>query len=228
MRINAKRIALAAALLSGVAVPFAWGAGVFQTYPIIGGAAYCASGNVSGNAQGSITGQGGVNPGANVTTGTTICGQTVPAGPPALTGTEVFPVDLFTPGTNTGAGGPATADLPVTALGNGYGTSQVITTNTSVVVANGVARLISNQGTATIASVTLPPNPMQNQSFCITNAGSGVLSLTSIVVGTTGQVFVQGAAPASLAIQTNNAAAAALSTVCWNYNVANTTWYRTN
>lgn len=218
---------LAAAAAVCVAGGVAWSAGIFQTYPIIGGAAYCASTIGQGSVQAGPTGQGAGAAGAGVVTGAVICGQTVPAGPSALTGTEVFPVDLFTPGTAQIAGGPATADLPVTALGNGYGTSQVITTNTSVVVANGVSRLISNQGTATIASITLPPNPMQNQSFCITNAGSGVLTMTSIVVGTAGQVFVQGAAPASLAIQTNNAAAAALSTVCWNYNIANTTWYRT-
>src|SRR5882672_209565 len=229
MRVNAKRTALAAVLLAGVAVPFAWGAGVFQTYPIIGGAAYCASGNVSGAAQGGITGQGAPIPGAGVTTGTSICGQTVPAGPPALTGTEVFPVDLYTPGTNITAGGPATADLPVTAIGNGYGGTTVITTNAAVVLANGISNLISNQTTATITTgITLPPNPMQNQELCISNAGTGVLTLTAVTVGTAGQSIV-GTAVTSIPVATavGTAGTVTLSSVCWLYNVANTTWYRT-
>lgn len=233
MRVNAKRTALAAVLVASVAVPFAWGAGVFQTYPIIGGAAYCASGNVSGAAQGGITGQGAPIPAAGAVTGTSICGQTVPAGPPALTGTEVFPVDLYTPGTLVGAGGPATADVPVTLIANGVGGTQVNTTvgtTASVVIANGISKLIYAGATAaTYTSLTMPPNPMQNQQFCIHNAGSGILTLTAVVVGTSGQVFVQGAAPTTLPVEVASGAQTTVTnpSACWLYNVSNTTWYRT-
>jgi hypothetical protein len=231
MRINAKRLALAAALLTGVAVPLAWSAGLYGTLPIIGGAAYCGSAVVQGNSQGSITGQGGGQGTANTITGSVICGQTVPAGPPALTGTEVVAVDLNTPG--TAASSPVnTAALPVTAIGNGYGTTVINTTTgtgQNPVVANGVSNYIyAGSSTATFATITLPPNPMQNQTFCIRNAGAGILTLTSIVVGTTGQVFVQGAAPTSIPVQVASGAQATVTntSTCWIYNVSNTTWYR--
>lgn len=216
---------LAAAAAVAVAGSLAWGAGIFQTYPIIGGSSYCASTVLQGSVQGSITGQGGGPASAGTVTGTTICAQTVPAGPPALTGNEVFPVDLYTPGTQQYAG-VATADLPVTALGAGYGTTQVITTNAALAVANGVSLLISNQAAATLGTLTLPPAPMQGQRFCISNAGSGALTLGTIQVGTSGQSIVQGAAPTNLAVETANTVAAASPMVCWSYNVSNTSWYR--
>jgi hypothetical protein len=214
-----------------VAVPAAYGMGLFQTLPIIGGASYCASSNVSGAAQGTVTGTGGGTASAGQTTGTVICGQTVPAGPTALTGTEVVPVDLYTPGTAQIAGGPATAVLPVTALGNGYGGTTVLaTTGTTALVAasNGISNLVyAGSGTATYTTLNLPPNPFQNEQFCVRNAGSGILSIGTLAVGTTGQSIV-GVTPTSIPVATavGTAGTVTLSANCWIYNVANTTWYR--
>jgi hypothetical protein len=229
MKLKTVLTALAGAAI--IAIPVAYAAGLFQTLPIIGGAAYCASSNVVGPAQTGITGQGGGTAGANVTTGNTICGQTVPAGPPALTGAEVVPVDLYTPGTAVQAGGPATAVLPVTALGQGYGTTQIFTTTgttASLPVANGVSNLvISVGGTATtITSLVLPPNPIQNQQFCVRNVSTVLPAITGTVVGTTGQSIV-GTPMTTLGVQTSTGAATFVQTEeCFVYNVANTTWYR--
>jgi hypothetical protein len=221
-RFDKRSAALAVALLAGVAVPFAWGAGIFQTYPIIGGAAYCASGNVSGNAQGTITGQGGANPGPGVTTSTVICGQTVPAGPPALTGTEVIPVDLYTPGTNIAAGGPSTAVLPVTAIGGGYGAIQVQTTGATATVSNGIATLFLN-GVGATEAVTLTAAPINNQVVRLVN-GSAVAITTFSVAANTGQTLTGGGvAPTSLPAQSATSEA---GQVAYQYNLANTTWYR--
>ena len=71
------------------------GAGYYTaTLPIVGGAAYCGS----------------------YTTGATgqICAQTIPAGPPAMTGLELFPVD-----TQLGSGNmPTSAAVPAGLLGS--------------------------------------------------------------------------------------------------------------
>lgn len=210
-----------------VAGTLSWGAGIFQTYPIIGGAAYCASANVSGNAQGGITGQGGTTPSANQTTGTTICGQTVPAGPPALTGTEVFPVDLYTPGTAVQAGGPATAILPV--MSTGAGNIAVLTTTgttASVAATNSTNHLVyAGAGIATWTTFSLPPNPLTNQQFCLSNAGSGVLTLGAV---TSGSNTVVGTTPTSVPVATavGTAGTVTLAENCWMFQSSNTTWYR--
>lgn len=220
-RFRSAAVAAAVALCASAGIAYA--AGLWSTLPIIGGASYCASYVTGTGNLGGITGQGQGTIGQ-------ICGQTVPAGPPALTGTEMLPADLLTPGTSSS--GPTTsAILPVTALGNGYGNTVVNTTTgtgQNPVVANGVSTYIyAGAGTATLATLTFPPNPMQNQKFCIVDAGAGVLTLTSLVAGTSGQNFA-GTTPTSLPVQTavGTAGTATLGTNCWLYNVANTTWYR--
>jgi hypothetical protein len=149
------------------------------------------------------------------------CVSTV-TGPTSLTGNETVPAD-----TNLSQGqNPQSIRIPMTSLGGGN--IQVVTTNASVTTAAGTRYLISNQSTATIASVALPPNPTDNQVFTIVNAGSGVLTLTAITVGASpsGTTIAQGAAPASLAVQTNNSAAASLSAVDYVYRAADNKWYR--
>jgi hypothetical protein len=71
---------------------------------------------------------------------------------------------------------------------------------------------------------------MQNQQFCLVNAGSGILTTTAIVVGTTGQLIVGGAAPSSIPVQVASGAQTTVTNakVCYIYNVSNTSWYRTN
>lgn len=191
-------VALAALAVASVA---AVAAGMFPGLPIVGAGSYCGGFSTGVNGQ--------------------VCTVTVPAGPTALTGKELIPAD-----TQLAQGqAPQTVSIPAAALGAGL--QQVVTTNASVAMVQGQTSLISNQTTATIALINLPPNPVNGQRATITNAGSGVLTITSIAVASgSGQSIVQGAAPASLAIQTNNSAAAAASTVQYVYNAANTTWYR--
>lgn len=230
---------LHAAITFAVAVVLCWSlvpppwkakaAGIFQTYPIIGGAAYCASSVVVGPAQGGPTGQGGGVAGAGVTTGNVICGQTVPAGPTGLAGTEVFPVDLYTPGTAQIAGGPATADLPITLLANAYGNITVLTTTgttASVAASNTTSHLVyAGAGTATWTTFALPPNPINNQSFCLSDAGSGVLTLSAV---TSGSNSIVGTTPTSIPVATavGTAGTVTLSENCWVFQLSNTTWYR--
>lgn len=171
--------------------------GLWPNLPIVGSAAYSCG----------------------TTNGVSTC--TVPAGPTALTGTENIPAN-----TNySGGQSPQNVLVPVTMFASGAGSLQVVTTNTSVEIANGVSTLVSNQGTATIASIKMPSAPMNNQIVRIVNAGSGVLTITALSANT-GQSLVQGAAPATLAIQTTNSAAAAVSSVEYIYRASNTTWYR--
>lgn len=179
--------------------------GMFSKLPIIGGQPYCAL----------FAGDG------------TTCVENVPAGPPALTGNERVPADTHMPNGQS----PQTALLPSTLLANGYGGTTIATitgTTAAVVVADGISNYIyAGAGAATYTSFKLPPNPIQNQKFCLTDAGSGILTLTAVAVGTTGQSIV-GTAPTSIPVATavGTAGTVTLSSNCWIYNVSNTSWYR--
>ncbi len=97
-------------IAAGVAIVaaggIAWGAGLWSTLPIVGQPSFCVS-TVSGaggfNAAGNVGG-GGVT-GQGQSTGGSLCAQTVPAGPPSLTGNELVPAD-------TGLQLPATVTIP--------------------------------------------------------------------------------------------------------------------
>lgn len=69
-------------------------AGNWSTLPILGGAAFCG---------GTTTGVGGQ-----------ICSTNIPAGPPAITGSETVPADM----NYTGGAQPQTANIPVSLLGS--------------------------------------------------------------------------------------------------------------
>lgn len=197
-----KRISLTIALGLFLTAGAAIAGGQWMGFPIVG---------VPANTVCESTGNNGV------------CNQYVPAGPTAIPPTATIPADTQLPNGQN----PQTVRVPVTFFAQAMGNAQVVTTNASVAIADGTNVLISSQGVATIALVNLPPNPANNQVVTIANAGSGVLTLTSIAVASgSGQSIVGGAAPATLAIQTNNAAAAALSSVSYIYQAANTTWYR--
>jgi hypothetical protein len=85
-----KRILLGAAGLLAAAVTVAYAAGNFPDYPQVGQPSFCTS-NVTGvNAAGNTS---------------VVCAQTVPAGPPAVTGNELIPAD-------TGLNTPATVTIP--------------------------------------------------------------------------------------------------------------------
>lgn len=90
----------------------AFAAGIYSTYPIVGQNSFCVSTvsgaggfNAAGNAGGAgQTGQGQANSGS-------LCAQTVPAGPPALTDEELIAAD-------TGITNPATVTIPSGMLGS--------------------------------------------------------------------------------------------------------------
>lgn len=92
--------------VAGVAVAaastLAIAAGNYLTYPIVGSPSFCASTVTGIGGQGGVTGQGQGSTGS-------ICAQTIPAGPPALTGNELIPVD-------TGIATPASATIPTSLL----------------------------------------------------------------------------------------------------------------
>lgn len=201
---------LAVALTVGSVAAYA--AGNYSTYPIVGGASFCVS-TVGVNGQAGNTGQGGGTAGTNGA----YCPQTVPAGPPALTGTELIPLDTGL----AGGAPPQSAVLPVTDLHAGY--YQIVTTGTTVTVAPNVQNLILNLAATTMA-VTLPAAPYDNEVVTISNA-STIVSTFSVTTNT-GQTAVQGAAPTSLAAQAANTAATAQSEVAYLYNASGQKWFR--
>jgi hypothetical protein len=212
-----KTLGLAAVVATSVLIPVAYASGIFQGYPVVGSAAFCAT----NNSQQTTT----TVPGAAYTSSQ--CTTTVPAGPTTLTGAEDFVAD-----TNVAnGGGQETVRVPSSMLANGFGNTTIATTTgttAAVVVADGVSNYIyAGAGTATYTSFKLPPNPMQNQQFCLSDAGTGILTLTAVAVGTSGQSIV-GVAPTSIPVATavGTAGTVTLSKNCWLYNVSNTSWYR--
>lgn len=212
-----KTLGLAAAV-AGSLVTASFASGIFQGWPIVGGASFCESTNSQST---SNTVPGTLPSNSNCTT-------TVPAGPTTLTGLEVIPMDTGV----VNGGGAATVLVPALSLGNGFGGTTVATTTgttAAVVVADGISNYIyAGAGTATYTSFKLPPNPIQNQKFCLTDAGTGVLTTTSIVVGTSGQT-ITGTAVTSIPVATavGTAGTVTLSSNCWLYVAGATkTWYR--
>jgi hypothetical protein len=195
----------AAALLATIAIAIA--AGAFQGFPLVGdttGATCLSYGNGA------------------------VCNQFRPAGPAALTGSEQIPAD-------TGASTvPATVLIPTSLLANGYGGATIFSTTgttAAIVVADGISNYIyTGTGTATFTSWKLPANPIDNQKVCLTNAGTGVLTLTAVAAsanraGTT--PTITGTAPTSIPVATavGTAGTVTLATNCWLFTVAGV-WYR--
>lgn len=140
----------AAAGLCGLLVTggLAWAAGSYSLLPIVGGAAFCAS-TVSGAGApfGGATGQGQGSAGS-------VCAQTVPAGPPALTGNELIPADTVTaPGAS-----PQTVTIPIRLLGAGPVQYNAPLTGASITV-NPLSSTLVLDPAGTIAALTLvfPP-----------------------------------------------------------------------
>lgn len=216
MNSTLKKLGLAAVVAASVAIPAAYASGIFQGYPVVGSAAFCTSTNSQSTAN-TVPG----------TLPSSVCTTTTPAGPTTLTGSEVIPMDT---GVANG-GGAATVLLPSMSLGNGFGGTTIATTTgttAAVVVADGISNYIyAGAGAATYTSLKLPPNPMQNQKFCLTDAGTGILTTTAIVVGTTGQTIV-GTAVTSIPVATavGTAGTVTLSSNCWLYTSASKVWYR--
>ena len=151
---------LAGALLAlGIGMPAVLeAAGMFTTWPVIGGPSFCAS-NVTGS-----TGQ--------------ICGQTVPAGPNSLSGSELIPLDVNSG--NTGApqqSAVVPSGMLGTALNRLFGGDFII---------NLAQRLNSSKGIAALANVALAPaiitadgwwaySTGSNATFTIANGATEIL-----------------------------------------------------
>jgi hypothetical protein len=212
-----KVLGLAAVVASSVLIPAVYAAGIFNGYPILGTAAFCTS----TNSQSTSNTVPGTIPSGNCTT-------TTPTGPTTLTGNEVFPMDTHV----ANGGGQETVLMPTPLIANGFGGTTIATTTgttAAVVAADAISTYIyAGSTTATYTSFKLPPNPIQNQQFCLVNAGAGVLTLTAVAVGTSSQSIV-GTAPTSLPVATavGTAGTVTLSKNCWLYNVSNLSWYRT-
>ncbi len=141
-----RKLASAGVLALGLTLAgaVAWGAGIFSTLPIVGDTSFCASYIGSPTGQTGATGTGG-GTGAGA-----VCGQTVPAGPTALTGEELIPADI----PNTIGAQPLTVAVPAAMLQNS--TNKLIggdfTTNLAqrLQTTKGIAALASTSPTAAI------------------------------------------------------------------------------
>lgn len=211
-----KKIILAATLLIGGAAA-ALAAGAFSNYPGVG---------VTANTNCTSYGNNGV------------CNQYQPAGPTYLQGTETFPADTNYVNPQGATIQPYTVTIPTSLFGSGYGSLAVSsTTGTTALVqaTDGTGTFVyTGAGTATYTSFKLPPNPMNNQQFCLVNAGSGVLTLTAVAAGTNSfnnTPTITGVTPTSVPVATavGTAGTVTLARNCWAYLAGannNGVWYR--
>ena len=196
--------AMVAASVSFVGVA-AYAGGSFQTLPVIGGSSYCASTVTGTGGLGGTTGQGQGTVGS-------ICGQTVPAGPTVFSGAEVAPFDLYAPGTSTSNGGPQTALVNITQLGQGP-MLDVTSPATATIPANTPYYFLDGaQGSA--FTITMPASAVEGQIQRVVCEAATVGTLT--VAANSGQTLKGNP----------NAACVAGVGYSWRYQASNTTWYR--
>lgn len=100
---------LASLSLASAPLTPSFAAGSISTLPVVGDPSFCAS------YIGSPTGQTGQTGTAGGTGAGSVCGQTVPAGPPALTGSEIIQGDIT--GNASSGASPQTVAIPVGLLG---------------------------------------------------------------------------------------------------------------
>lgn len=197
LRLRSAAVALAALAIASSVV---FAAGLFPGFPIVGGASYCSSQSTSGV------------PGT-----TAVCNATVPAGPTALTGTELIPADT---GLASGQQ-PQTVSLTPAVLGAGPHQYAAPLTGASLTVTAAQRRLILEPaGTIAALTVVMPAATglVSNQLFgiCTTQI---VTSLT--VTAGSGTTVLN--APSALLVPVATGGA---SCVEWVYRLTNTSWYR--
>lgn len=204
---------LAVVFAALVAIPTAWAAGLWSTLPIIGGASFCAS-TVSGTGNlGGVTGQGQGTLGS-------ICGQTVPAGPPSLTGAELVPMDTGQGG--SGGSQAATAVARICQMGAGAATynSPIGGVTTATIPDNTCYYMFNGTAAFSPFTLTMPPNPIDGQLLDIssdTTIASFTLSPNTTV--TTTQAIKN--APTALTVSTTGA-----YNYRFIYRASDTTWRR--
>lgn len=173
----------------------AFAAGNYSTYPQVGMSSFCAS-TVSGIGLPAGQGPYGVVPGSTQGTSSSICAQTVPAGPPALTGLEIIPAD--TQATNSSP--PQSVAIPIELLDSGaffdFVPSSVLPA--TVAIPNNINNYLIDP-TTTIASLTLtmPTAPINGQKLAIS---SGKTVTVLVLQGATGQTLSN--APTALTVST--------------------------
>lgn len=143
-----KRVLLAIGLFSLPA--FALAAGLWQGFPIVGGASYCGS-TVNG-----------------------VCSQTIAAGPSIVTGNELVPADTGLPNGQQ----PQTVLLSLAAINALPYQYTAPLTGTSVTVANNIGKLVIDPaGTIAALTVVMPSAPVDGQTLSISSSNT-VTALT--------------------------------------------------
>jgi hypothetical protein len=151
------KIGLAAAF-AALAIPVAvMGAGMWSTWSVIGGPAFCASIVTGTGNLGGITGQGQGAIGY-------ICQTLVPAGPAALTGSELIPLDL-----NTGNTGTPVQSAVVPSGLLGQSTNRLIGGDLNTSLAQ---RLSTTKGIAALAGATIAPAIITSDGWWAYSTGS--------------------------------------------------------
>lgn len=208
------RVGLAAAGLIGISTLYAYAAGLFPDFPVVGGASYCAgsSQSATGSIIGSVTG----------------CPNTVPAGPTIVTGNEQVPADTrLSSGQN-----PQTVLLPMASLNalpilvsqaNNSAANRLSATNTQggIILTGNASLPITNISSL---NVSLPPTPIDGQQFLVSaNLPIATLSVTA----TTPSTQSISNAPSVLSLgNTNTTQNGVPQGLKWMWNAAASTWYR--
>lgn len=193
-----KRKILAALGLLAVLTTAAIGAGMFQGYPLVGGAATCVSFNTN-PVTGAVL--------------TTCNGQAVPAGPTGITGSERVPAD-----TNLAQGiNPATVLITTPMLASGGYFRIVPTAGNSYTIPNNVTNYVMvPAGTLATLTLTMPATPQDGQIVRITSSKT-ITALT--LSANAGQTILN--APTAITLSTTGSYNVALI-----YVTADATWYR--
>jgi hypothetical protein len=119
----------------------------------------------------------------------------VPAGPPTFSGTEIVPVDLYTPGTGVQAGGPSTATTTLLQLGQGPIVDST-SASATLTIPNGTSFFVLDTGTAATVAVTLPGGAVEGQEVHLL-CGAAVATALSVVGNTNPTQTIKGASPAT-------------------------------
>lgn len=146
---KARNAVLAAGIVGLIAATVvAKAAGLFDTYPIVGAAAFCSTTNTAGV------------PGT-----ASVCTTTTPAGPSVVTGLETVPAD-----TNAAQGvPPQTVQLTMASLNSLPISVQALTPATATNAISATATmggvLITASAALSPTDISLPPSPIDKQRF---------------------------------------------------------------
>jgi hypothetical protein len=180
------RKGLLAAGLAALVATAAHAAGNWSTLPQVGSPPTCIATVTGSTSFGGVTGQGQATSGS-------LCAQTIPAGPPFLTGAEDVPAD-----TNIGSNGnPQTVTVPIQQLSNFSGTPRNYLDNGSLNIQQ------RGTGTVTCGTTSVPSTAYGPDRWgCIANVTSGA-GRTAIV--TTAALLPPGFAQVNTVFRTSGA-----------------------